>query len=251
MQNIRIYAAPSLSEVINHLLLHRFTGMLTIWPVVGIPQEDTIITIDLGRPIVVCRGSHRENATESILAWLNSWGEIHFIFQPSEARLRLPSPRPTPRVDQTNSSHIPTPFALPQQQPLSTTQPLSANNWSAYSTPYYTNNQQAETSPVPPTRQTRELTFPPDLPPHEVNWQLPSSSKTQAIAPESAIAFLTDYGREYTAVNLPRYDRTIFLLINGKRTLSDLSQLTKRPQEEVFATLQRLENLQLIDLETS
>jgi hypothetical protein len=252
VQNIRIYAAPSLSEVIKHLLLYRFTGVLTIWRAVGAPQEDIMIIIELGRPMVVCRGSHRENATESILAWLNSWGEIHFMFQPSEARLRLPSPKPTPRVDQANSSHTPTPIDLPQQKPLSTTQPQSANNRSAYSTPLYTNNQQRETSSATPMGRTRELTFPPDLPRYEVNRHPPfSSSKTQAIALESAIAFLTNYGREYTAVNLPRYDRTIFLLINGKRTLSDLSQLTKRPREEVFATLQRLKNLQLITIETN
>ena len=252
MQNIHIYAAPSLSKVINHLLLHRFTGVLTIWRVVDAPQEDTMIIIELGRPIVVCRGSHRENATASILAWLNSWGEIHFMFQPSEARLRLPSPQAAQRVDQANSSHTPTTLAMPQQKPLSTTQPLSANNRSAYPTPLSTNNQQGEATPATPMGRTRELTFPPDLPRYEINRHPPfSNNKTQAIAPESAIAFLTNHGREYTAVNLPRYDRTIFLLINGKRTLSDLSQLTKRPQEEVFATLQRLKNLQLITIETN
>ena len=77
-----------------------------------------------------------------------------------------------------------------------------------------------------------------------------SSSTPQATAPASTIATLTAYGREYAPANLPRYDRIIFLLINGRRTVSDLSQLTKRPQEDVFATLQRLKNLQLITIET-
>jgi hypothetical protein len=251
VQNIRIYAAPSLSEVIKQLFLYRSTGVLTIWRAVDARQEDTRISIELGRPIIVYRGLHWENATVSILAWLNSWGEIHFVFQPTEARLGLPSPQPAPLVDQDNSPSAPTQFTLSQQKPLSTTQPLkalSANNRSVHSSSPYTNNQHGKASPSA-NGQTREPTFPPDLPQYQVIQQPSfSASNPQASASESAIASLTNYGIDYAAANLPRYDRIIFLLINGKRTLSDLSQLTKRPHEEILATLQRLENLQLITI---
>ena len=169
MQNIRIYAAPSFSEVIKQLLIYRPTGVLTIWPATSRRQADTRITIELGRPIYVYRGLRWENATDSMMAWLNTWGEIHFSFQSKDARLRLPSPR--------------------AQQDSTTAQ-------------------------------------------------------------EMAIATLTAYGRAYSAAYLPRYDRTIFLLINGRRTVADLSQLTKRPQEDVFASIHRLGNLQLITIET-
>ena len=50
------------------------------------------------------------------------------------------------------------------------------------------------------------------------------------------------------SANLPRYERIIFLLINGRRTVSDLTQLTKRSVEEVYSTLYRLQGLQLITL---
>ena len=50
------------------------------------------------------------------------------------------------------------------------------------------------------------------------------------------------------SANLPRYERIIFLLINGRRTVIDLAQLTKRTVEEVYTTLYRLQGLQLITL---
>jgi len=67
---------------------------------------------------------------------------------------------------------------------------------------------------------------------------------------EKTIATLTTFGQTYAAANLPRYDRTIFLLINGRRTVSDLSQLIRRSPEEIYTTLQRLQNQQLITFET-
>lgn len=66
--------------------------------------------------------------------------------------------------------------------------------------------------------------------------------------PETCVAVPTAYGRSYPAASLPRHDRTIFLLINGRRTLADLAKLTRRSVEDVFATLARLEQLQLITI---
>jgi hypothetical protein len=68
------------------------------------------------------------------------------------------------------------------------------------------------------------------------------------IPPESAIPSLTANGQGYPITNLPRYDRTIFLLINGRRTLADLAHLTKRSPAEVYASLRRLQDLQVIAL---
>jgi len=70
------------------------------------------------------------------------------------------------------------------------------------------------------------------------------------MAGKTAIASLTSYGRVFPPANLPRYDRTIFLLINGRRTIADFSQLTKRSTEEIYASLHRLQNLQIITIET-
>jgi hypothetical protein len=229
VQNNRIYSAPSLSEVIKQMVQYRATGVLTIWRATAAGQEDIRIRviIDQGHPIYVYRGSQRESATESILAWVNSWGEIQFSFQSAEDRLRLPPPQLAPQGDQANSSGAQT------------------------KSPSQAENQPGK--PFPPSAgRTRELPILPDmLRQAELRPPAPTSSRSQNTALENIIATLTTYGREYAATNLPRYDRMIFLLINGRRTVSDLSQLTKRPQEEVFASLQRLRNLQLITIETA
>ena len=231
MQNNRIYSAPSLLEVIKQMVLNRATGVLTIWRATGARQEDTRIRmiIEQGHPIYVYRGSQRESATESILIWVNSWGEIRFSFQSTEARFRIPPPQLTPQEDQAN---------------VSDTQTKS---------PSQTENQPGRAYPSTSGR-TRELPLLSDISRQEENRpSVPSRGRlqaTQATAPASAIATLTAYGREYAAANLTRYDRMIFLLINGRRTVSDLSQVTKRPQEDVFASLQRLKNLQLITILT-
>ena len=185
--------------------------------------------IEQGHPIYVYRGSQRESATESILTWVNSWGEIRFSFQSTEARFRIPPPQLTPQEDQAN---------------VSDTQTKS---------PSQTENQPGRAYPSTSGR-TRELPLLSDISRQEENRpSVPGRGRlqaTQATAPASAIATLTAYGREYAAANLTRYDRMIFLLINGRRTVSDLSQVTKRPQEDIFASLQRLKNLQLITIVT-
>lgn len=210
------------------MVQYRATGVLTIRRATAAGQEDIRIRviIDQGRPIYVYRGSQRESATESVLAWVNSWGEIQFSFQSTEARLRLPPPQLAPQGDQASASDAQ--IQSPSQEQYQPEKPLS-----------------------PTAGRTRELPFLPDMLRQEaLRPPAPTSSRPRNTASENAIATLTAYGREYPAANLPRYDRTIFLLINGRRTVPDLSQLTKRPQEEVFASLQRLSNLQLITIET-
>ena len=60
---------------------------------------------------------------------------------------------------------------------------------------------------------------------------------------------ITPEGRNVPLTALPRYDRTIFLLINGRRTITDLAGLTKRSPAEVYASLNRLHRQHLIMLE--
>lgn len=192
MQNIRIYAAPSLSVIMDQLSIYRSTGVLTLWHAADERQEGPRITIELGRPLHIYGGSYWENVTESVLAWLNTWGEIHFSFQPTEARLQLPPPSPS-------------------------IQELSL--------------------PYDPLRQGEQINY------------AANGYSSPEPANEKAIASLTTFGRSYAAANLPRYDRTVFLLINGRRTVSDLTQLIRRSPEEIFTSLHRLQDLQLITFE--
>jgi len=64
------------------------------------------------------------------------------------------------------------------------------------------------------------------------------------------VATLTAHGRNFPAANLPRHERTIFLLINGRRTAVDLAQLTKRALDDVYVTLYHLQSMQLVTIHT-
>jgi hypothetical protein len=228
--NEHIFFASSLAEVIKQLMIYRPTGVLTLWPAGGTRQEDTRITIEHGRLLHVSWGSHQENANESVLGWINSWGAIHFSFLSTEFRLQLPAPSQTAQQEQPPPPHTPMRPVAPGRRPA-VTQPLQslpAAARSAKNLVVKAEYQQAERS--------------------NGNGAA-SSGSLPAITHETLIISLTPYGKSYPAANLPRYDRTIFLLINGRRTVVNLSLLTRRPLEEIYNSLYRLRNSQLITFE--
>jgi hypothetical protein len=216
LQRERIYSAPSLVEVIKQLLIYRSTGVLTFWRATASRHEQVRITIEQGRPLRVFWGTARqENINESILQWLNTWGEIHFSFLVNDARLQLPSP--------VSHSQPPSQYPPHAEQPLRravVTRPLPT---------------------LPPTPGNAH-------PLRRTTGSVPVPGKERGSS-ETIVAFLTPGGQHFPAANLPRYERTIFLLINGRRTLADIAQLTNRSPDEVYATLSHLQNLQLIAIE--
>jgi hypothetical protein len=220
LQPERIFSAPSLSEVINQLLIYCPTGVLTIWRAVSPRQEEATLAIQQGRPVYIVWRATRENANDAMLTWFNSWGEICFTFSPADVRLPLPAPGSGSRWEQATGP-------LPK-----TTTPLPA---------------------IPSLKSLqRALKLRQGIHTHEAQGQANNHAQGQHTDGRAAstdyIATLTAHGQIYPAAKLPRYDRTIFLLINGRRTLQDLAQLTKRPREEVYATLRRLLSLQLISI---
>ncbi len=244
MQKVRIFSAASLSDVIKQLSLYRLTGVLTIWPATGLRQE-VWLAIDQGKPVYFVWNSFKENINETMLTWFDSWGEIYFTFLTTEIRLQLPAPAQQPQQEQAPPAPVMPPGTSPK--------PTRGRQRSA-SPPRRT------TTPLPTVRRERSAQKPgisnSDTEGHmqEVQRQesLQKRENTGSFLlppiPETCVAVPTAYGRSYPVASLPRHDRTIFLLLNGRRTLADLAKLTKRPVEDVFTTLARLENLQLITI---
>ena len=226
MLNEHIFFASSLAEVIKQLMIYRPSGVLTLWPAGGARQEDVRITIEHGRLLHVFWGSQQEDANESVLGWINSWGAIHFSFLATEFRLQLPAPSQTAQQEQPPPPRTPTRAGTAGRIP-------------AITGPLQTLPARSSNSPVVKAERRQE---------ERRNGNANSEALT-AIAHETVIVSLTAYGKSYPVANLPRYDRTIFLLINGRRTVANLSQLTRRPLEEIYNTLYRLRNSQLIAFE--
>ena len=228
MQGARIYSAPSLAEVIRYLRLYRASGMLSIRPAKGVYREQVDITIEYGHPIRIRRGMYEEVANETTLRQLNAWGEIHFMFESRVRLLSLPSPGQTlPQAHSQLSSH---PIKASQSPAnLSESQPLPSISMPTDKIPAVSKG----------TRTGKTL--------KAVNgtYHL-GNGNVHAGAPETAIPSLTPNGRQYPITNLSHHDRTIFLLINGQRSVADLIALTKRSLADVYNTLYSLRDQQLI-----
>jgi hypothetical protein len=237
-----IYSAPSLSEVIRHLMIYRLTGVLTIRRAAGPRREEASLAIVQGRPVRVRWGTYEDNANESVLRWMNGWGEIHFMFHVKETQRLLPPPRQEQSIFQNPQ------YPSHYSSPSSVTRPIPQVKINASSVPMTGPTVREE------NRQAQRI--------HEdaSSYSIPSQSTVKQLreepqnrrempgtTPLTNIPLLTENARHFPLNDLARYDRTIFLLINNRRTIGDLVQLTRRSLTEVYGSLFRLRDLQLIE----
>ncbi len=240
-----IYSAPSLADVIRQLMIYRLTGVLMVRRAASTRKEEASLAIVQGQPVRVRWGTYEDDANESILRWMNGWGEIHFIFYAKEAQRQLPPPR-----NAQSSTQIPQ-HSSQFSSPTAVTRPLPPVQASVPSSPMKRTSQR-EASRHPQRVQEDAIAY--TIPSSASSKQPPAPARTpgmqeiSGIAPEKNIPFLTKHARSYPITNLTRYDRTIFLLINDKRSVADLIQLTRRSLPEVYVSLQRLRDLQLIEI---
>ena len=246
MQNNRVYSAASVTDVINLLKQHRFSGILTMKRVTDPRQEEARISIEHGRPSQIRLGTREEYFTNTTLSWLTSWGAIYFVFQPAEATLQLPPPRVPTSPLPASVDPLP-PSARPRLSPY-VTQPLPALPSLVHDQVGDYNIQQANTGTRMPTMPVSHERSGNDTPPDYENGQI-FDEPVPTLALEMAIPLMTANGRSYSITQIPRYDRTIFLLINGRRTVADLAQITKRTLNEVYTSLYRLKKQELIIVE--
>lgn len=85
-------------------------------------------------------------------------------------------------------------------------------------------------------------------PPPDYSSTLLFDEPIPTLALEMAIPSLTDTGRNYPIAQIPRYDRTIYLLIDGRRTITNIAQLTQRRIEKVCNSLYQLKQQDLITI---
>jgi hypothetical protein len=206
MPTAHIYSALCLSHVIQQLRAFRLSGLLTFRRAAGKRSDEASIFIERGQPQRIRWGKYEGIADESILQLCDAWGEIHFVFLAREEQLQLPSPSQPARL-----SHPPVPSRPRSLSPV--TQPLLARH---------------------------QLLSPH---PHPDADRLVETGTSRA---EVTVPFLTVKAKDCPLTNLPRYDRTIFLLINGSRSIADLAHLTKRSLPAVYGSLSRLRDQQLI-----
>lgn len=224
MQSDQIFVAASFSDIMKQLLAHNPSGILTIWPAGGPRQDELHITIEHGRPMVARRGRYEEYISASTLFWINSWGSLHFTFHLKTTPAQLPPP---------GASELRLPAVT---RPLpAITRPLPA-----VTAPSHTSDEPAV--PVPAKKNGHVLE-------NKAAYSIHSPNPPETPAPgQSLIPAITAQGRTVPLHSIPRYDRTVLLLINGRRTIADLAGLTRRGQADIYGSLSRLEKQQLITL---
>lgn len=227
MQKLQVFSASSLSDVIEQVAFFRLSGILTLWWAAETHQDEASILVEAGQPLRIRWGSYEGSVNEHLLHQLNVWGEIHFVFRLREPLRQLPLP--------AHRSH-----EEPAGSLAPVTQPLPALDSSL------SRNRPARAQ-LPPDAKGKRRTQSTPLP--RVGRTLPSpASRQSSSAPELTIPILTEKARGYPVMTVPRYDRTIFLLIDGRRTVADLSRLTRRSLSVVCASLSRLREQQLVEV---
>src|SRR5947209_8815989 len=259
MQHARVFAATSLAQVIRQLLIYRPSGVLTIRRMGNGRPEEVSLVIEDGHPVRFRWGIFEDQFDETILRHINSWGAIQFTFQGHASVRQLPAPNHGGRTAQSTQPQQPRSPQVTQPLPaLSTftqqTYPAGGNGngyrrHNGQKRPEVNHEgtpQQPDTSSGLSSLPQTPLT-PPQALTHSRGVITPITPPTPfTLSPELIIPVLTTTGREFPVNNLPRYHRTIFLLINGQRSVADLMHLTHRPLSEVYSSLHRLRAQQLI-----
>ena len=225
MQKLQVFSALSLSEVIEQLAFFRPSGLLTLWPAAQPHQDEASIVVEDGQPRALRWGSYQGESNAYMLQQLALWGEIRFVFHVREPLRQLPLP-----------SHLS--YQRQPRSPAPVTQPLPALDSSL---------RRTHPGRVHLLQDARGRT--PSTPLPQVEPTGPSLAGRQpSIASKLMIPTLTEKARDYPMMEVPRYDRTIFLLIDGRRTIADLSRLTRRSLSAVYASLLHLRDQQLVEV---
>jgi len=227
MQKLQVYSANSLSDVIEQLAFFRPSGLLTIWRTADTHHEEASLLVEAGQLLRLHWGRYEGEVNEYLLHQLSLWGEIHFVFRLREVLPQLPAPANDSYEEQPRS---PAPVTQPLPTPASSLQ----------------HNQPGRAQPLPASRGRR-----PGEPLPQIKHAQPpiASIRTQpGSVSEFTVPTLTETARGYPMMMVPRHDRTILLLIDGRRTIEDISRLTRRTTSAVGASLARLKDRHLVDV---
>lgn len=210
MPNGRDIAAESLTNVVELARLRRQSGLLSVEHTQGGRLEEGEIYFQNGQPIYARVGQLQG---QDVLASLLQWRQIYFTF------LADVPPPPT---------NIPAQFA--RSVDSSITGPMAALSSSPASYPQFKGSLSTsvltERNPAYPDSSFRPNPYPTSI--------------------ESLIPRKLENEREVLSLPLTRPQRCVYLLVNGQRTVADLSRTIGKSVQEVERILSELQEQDLI-----
>ncbi len=200
-------SAERMSDLFALLRTRRQSGLLSVERYENGRFEEGEVTFQKGQPVDAQTGSR---AGQNAVSYLLTWRHVDFSFTPEAMLPSSPAPSRLPNP--------PTPIPSPStERPINTTGPLSPLR---------------QRTPLPAT-----------------NLPQPPSSAQQT---HTKSAFLERIPRKLANeqnvmdMALTRPQRSLYLLIDGRRTVADLIRFTHRDEQEIFRLLTELQARSLI-----
>lgn len=203
-------AADSLGDVLELIRMRRQSGLLSVERILGGRFEEGDIYFQAGQPVYARFGSL---TGAEALTRLLSWRQVYFAFSTDQ---------PQPQVNIA-------PQAGPRSVARVTTDPLSVSVRPPADTKSLLNsgNQRVERTTAP---------------------QVPIASQTNIPGLEWLVPQKRGNDRDVLALPLTRPQRSMYLLVDGRRTVADLSRCMGKSMQEVERLLSELQERGLIGL---
>lgn len=242
-----------LNNIINMITLGRQSGILRVMRGQGPVREMGQIKFYEGTPITALLG---QVTGPSALSVLSNWGECIYSFDEQ------------PITDFSDADIAPDGRQLPAESPRFTSS-FPSGSWPAYgpsSPPPF--SQPAAPTPQPSQSGAFDSGFPTGYPAQSGYSQpggyagaydaqrVPGAAPASVSLREGAVGAellmlaprRTTLSEHVEQLPLDRRERMILLLVDGKRTVTDLARLTRRNEREVLAVLDHLGGLGLLHM---
>ena len=198
--------AESLDEVLELARTRRQSGMLTIEHSQGGRIEEGEVYLQAGQPVYARVG---QLVGQDALNWLLKWRNINFGLGAEDLRQPLGTPG-TPAANGANIAAVPAPQSASSSS-------LNAENFTGLA---------SDRAPAEGNSSTRGNSYTPG-----VEWLVPQKRNVD---------------RDVLSLPLTRRQRFIYFLVDGRRTISDLSRCTGKNIQEVELILRELQEQGLV-----
>lgn len=222
-------AAESLSDVLELVRIRRQSGSLSIERFQGGRFEEGEIYFQGGQPTYAHTGNM---SGQEALTWMLNWHQVFFTFVVDNQR-----------TSATISSGIPANAgkALLTNTPTASFPAASPGGSAIGSLP--------TTAPMLPQVDGREVPRSVNDPEKSSTWgEHSSSGVTETPGLEWLVPQKVGKERDVLSLPLTRPQRSIYLLIDGRRTISDLSRCTRKSMQEIERLLSELREQGLISI---
>lgn len=227
-------AAESLGNVLELIRMRRQSGLLSVERMQGGHFEEGEIYFQHGQPMYASTG--QMNGHEA-LVWLLSWHQVYFTFSSGE-------PRFAANIPAANTSKEA--LAVPANKGLafqaSARRPSSNTDLALNVNRALPNTPSGNSSVNPPglfnEEAARDLAYPPNTPNSAV-----STPGLEWLVPQKL-----GNGRDVLSLPLTRPQRSIYLLIDGHRSVADLARCTRKSLQEIERLLSELQERGLISI---